>query len=296
MQIECPHCQTSYDIAADAIGPEGRQVRCARCRNVWRAMPQAAMEFAGASAKDADEAGFAAAETSAQDNFDTDAAGVVPDIASPPTAMGDDDPDAWTEAETVPQSRFGRLSAPGAGRFGPAGLAARLGGMAGISRMPVAMRRALRIGLPGLNVILIGLCLGVVFLRADLVRAMPQTAGFFETIGLGVNLRGLVFVNTAIAHESVGGARVMVIEGTVKSVSTKPVELPRLHFGVHDEKGQEIFSWTAALDKPYLRAGEEAPYATRLASPPEQARSVLVRFLTKSDILRAGQRSGKSGS
>src|SRR5208337_1651696 len=40
MIIECPVCTTRYDIKAQ-LPPEGRAVRCAKCGNIWRAMPAA---------------------------------------------------------------------------------------------------------------------------------------------------------------------------------------------------------------------------------------------------------------
>src|SRR5690349_14843812 len=39
MQIVCPNCTTAYDVKPGTIGPEGRSVRCARCRTVWTATP-----------------------------------------------------------------------------------------------------------------------------------------------------------------------------------------------------------------------------------------------------------------
>jgi predicted Zn finger-like uncharacterized protein len=38
MIIECPACNTRYDIKVD-LPPEGRSVRCAKCEHVWRAVP-----------------------------------------------------------------------------------------------------------------------------------------------------------------------------------------------------------------------------------------------------------------
>jgi predicted Zn finger-like uncharacterized protein len=43
MQIHCPKCQTSYDIRADSLGPEGRKVRCIRCESVWFVEPPQAL-------------------------------------------------------------------------------------------------------------------------------------------------------------------------------------------------------------------------------------------------------------
>lgn len=35
MILECPECQTRFSVDADALGSQGRQVRCARCRHEW---------------------------------------------------------------------------------------------------------------------------------------------------------------------------------------------------------------------------------------------------------------------
>src|ERR1700728_1000111 len=37
MLIVCPSCATSYDVEPASLQPNGRQVRCVRCRTVWRA-------------------------------------------------------------------------------------------------------------------------------------------------------------------------------------------------------------------------------------------------------------------
>lgn len=39
MLLVCPSCATSYMIDASALGPEGRKVRCARCKATWFASP-----------------------------------------------------------------------------------------------------------------------------------------------------------------------------------------------------------------------------------------------------------------
>jgi predicted Zn finger-like uncharacterized protein len=51
MLIACPSCATSYDLDAASLRPDGRQVRCARCRTVWRAeLSQAEKLIAAAEA------------------------------------------------------------------------------------------------------------------------------------------------------------------------------------------------------------------------------------------------------
>src|SRR5262245_23598822 len=35
MLITCTNCATSYQVAAASLGPTGRSVRCARCKQMW---------------------------------------------------------------------------------------------------------------------------------------------------------------------------------------------------------------------------------------------------------------------
>lgn len=39
MKITCPDCATAYRVTPAALGPEGRDVKCARCGTRWHAIP-----------------------------------------------------------------------------------------------------------------------------------------------------------------------------------------------------------------------------------------------------------------
>jgi predicted Zn finger-like uncharacterized protein len=49
MLIVCPSCATSYDVEPASLGASGRQVRCVRCRTVWRAELSRAAQLAAAA-------------------------------------------------------------------------------------------------------------------------------------------------------------------------------------------------------------------------------------------------------
>jgi hypothetical protein len=121
--------------------------------------------------------------------------------------------------------------------------------------------------------------------RRDIVRALPQTASFYALIGMPVNLRGLGFdgvVTTAEKHE---GVPILVVEGSIVNDAVKTVEVPRLKFIIRNAARQEIYSWTAVPSTSAVAPGESISFSTRLASPPADGRDVLVRFVSRRDMI-----------
>ncbi|GAA0582025.1 DUF3426 domain-containing protein [Rhizomicrobium electricum] len=45
MILTCPACETRYEVDAAKFPPQGRNVRCARCSNVWHAMGEPVSAF-----------------------------------------------------------------------------------------------------------------------------------------------------------------------------------------------------------------------------------------------------------
>ncbi len=125
--------------------------------------------------------------------------------------------------------------------------------------------------------------------RGDIVRALPQTASFYATIGLPVNLRGLAFEDVVTTTEHHEGVPILVVEGNIVNDIHKIVDVPRLKFVVRNAARQEIYSWTAVPSRPLLPPGEAMGFRTRLASPPPDARDIILRFVTRRDLV-AGTR------
>ena len=42
MQLICPHCAATYQVPDDAIGPNGRKIRCRACETSWQEPPRRA--------------------------------------------------------------------------------------------------------------------------------------------------------------------------------------------------------------------------------------------------------------
>jgi hypothetical protein len=120
--------------------------------------------------------------------------------------------------------------------------------------------------------------------RTDVVRLLPQTATFYQLVGLNVNLRGLSFKDVKITRETVEGKPVLVVEGVIVGETHKTFEIPRLRFSVIDAQGAEVYAWNAVLEQQMLKPGETAWFKSRLASPPPEGRHIDVRFFNKHDV------------
>jgi predicted Zn finger-like uncharacterized protein len=283
MHIVCPHCTTSYAIDLATLGAAGRTVRCSRCKEVWLARPEDAVEIAAPVPAMA-EAGRqdAAAEWDALAREDSGQEQETPVIDSPPLS-GD-----WPDAEGA--SAEGEADWPSMARHDAQDAeAARPRRLSRLQKFlgPVARLRVpgkSSISLPTACAAMGALVLALVIWRVDVVRLLPQTAGFYKMFGLEVNLRGLMFKDVKITSETVEGKPVLVIEGIIVGEASKPVELPRLRFSVRDAQGTEIYAWNAVLEQPILRPGEKALFKSRLASPPPEGRNIDVRFFSKHDL------------
>jgi predicted Zn finger-like uncharacterized protein len=280
MHIICPHCTTSYAIDLATLGAAGRTVRCSRCKEVWLARPEDAVDMAARALAMADAdtpaADDAAAEWEAMTREDDAQQQQIPVVDSPsisadsadggasdwPSVARDDMQDAEAAAPQR-QSWFRKLL-----------------------KRPASPRASGKplIGLPTACAAMGALVLALMIWRVDVVRLLPQTALFYNMVGFDVNLRGLMFKDVKITTETVEGQPVLVIEGVITGEARKPVELPRLRFSVRDEQGAEIYAWNAVLEQPVLKPGERAWFKSRLASPPPEGRNIDIRFFSKRDI------------
>lgn len=276
--IVCPNCTTSYDVDPAKLGPNGRTVRCSRCKESWLALPVDEMSMAMAA-----ETGPDAVTGHAEDEQDWQTSGApVIDSPSISTAIdaGEDRgldvrPD-WRamDEEPKPASRIGLLLA-----------ALKIPvNLPPLPRVPVPQFMKHYWTLPAACAGMAALAIALVVWRADVVRLMPQTAAFFKMAGLEVNLRGLKIENVKVTSETVDGKPVLVIEGFIAEAARKPAQLPRLRFVVHDEKGVEIYAWNSVIEQTALQPGERVPFRSRLASPPAEVRTIAVRFFNRRDI------------
>jgi predicted Zn finger-like uncharacterized protein len=306
MLISCQNCATSYQVDPSSLGATGRSVRCARCKRVWfAANPAGFTQIA-----EADRADLAAVSGTSAIADPAESPPLADDTAAMPEAEWAATPELPPEGADAPPSRSGAddylplSQQPLPIVAGPALAPMQQGDaetavddrVVGEDIETVALRRAKEeasrwpwrwpLGTwPSAVLALIALNAALISGRAEVVRWAPQTASLYAAIGLPVNLRGLVFANVTSQKEIQDGVQVLMVEGTIMSTGSRATEVPRLRFGLRNDAGQEIYSWTALPDRKALGAGETLAFRSRLATPPPEGRDIVVRFFNRRDLV-----------
>ena len=326
MLIVCPNCATSYDVDVASLRPDGRRVRCVRCRTIWHAeLPHNEKLIAAAEAlAPVRRAVEAVAEAAARKrrsppslrrsnstprraprpNLRRRPSPIRPSFLRHPPAEEAAEFPAWPRS---PRSKWNRRrSRPPKPRANSRPSTSRRTPHAPPSAEPLedietiaarrypreAKRKRWRWPLSQLQSGILALIVAnaiVIGWRGDFVRAMPQTASFYALIGLPVNIRGLDFDSLGTTTEQHEGVPILVVGGNIVNDTGKTVTVPHLRFAVRNAARQEIYSWTAVPPRALLPPGEAVAFHTRLASPPPDSHDVLVRFVNRNDIL-AGAR------
>ncbi len=327
MLIVCPTCATSYNLEPASLGPNGRQVRCVRCRTVWHAelshrdkllaaadalgpvrrVVEAATQAVAQEQYSAPrEEGFAEAAgdaewshhpADAEPAYDRDEADIVQPAAGI-AAENEGIESVEAEAPSIVPVDLDEGQPPIEVVEDRSGVEDGVEPHHDIEtiaarRFQTRSRRLKRVWpLSRLQTAILALLLidsMIVAWRTDFVRAMPQTASFYALMDLPVNLRSLEFADIATSTEQHDGVPILVVEGNIVNTAQKIVDVPRLKFALRNAARQEIYSWTAVPSRTMLPPGEAVSFRTRLASPPPDGHDVLVHFVTRRDIV-AGER------
>jgi len=311
MLIVCPNCGTSYMVDPAALGSGGRTVRCARCKTTWFAgwekqtpnlnafvdgvIAEAEAQATPDSAQAPSPEPPAAAAPPAADDFGSEPAEPTtaePEAAGAPTEADDAGPptEAPVAVEEAPSLVPPLEHEPLPDAEATDGDSDDIESYAARRQRLQSRRKQARRSSRWTAVVLVLFAVNVALIgaRNEVVRYLPQTASLFAAIGLPVNLRHLTFENVQISKELQDGVSVLVVKGEIVSTADKPVTVPRLRFAARDAAGQEIYVWTALPSRSILGSGERLAFSSRLASPPAEAKNVLVRFFNAQDAAAAG--------
>lgn len=116
------------------------------------------------------------------------------------------------------------------------------------------------------------------FQRISVVRALSGTASTYESIGLPVNVRGLEFKKVKYSWETSAGRPVLEVFGDIVNVTSKPMKVPTVVFGLRTKEKVEVYQWAADVRSELLPPGKSTAFTAQIPSPPKSIRDVQVRF------------------
>ena len=116
------------------------------------------------------------------------------------------------------------------------------------------------------------------------VRAAPAAVRAYAALGKEINIYGIDLRRIEMQHMVVDGARVLAVKGEIVNISGGERKIPWLRFGLRDDAHAEVYSWTLDSGARPLKAGEVTNFVTRVASPPETAKHLQIRFAHADEI------------
>ena len=229
MILTCPECATRYLAKEGSIGPNGRTVRCSKCKTTWFV------------ASDLDELAL-------KDNQ-------IEIITAASAAGGNkvEDEEVIRKEPVVAEIKLGahvdirdRADSKRRGR--------RIKTVALIWLIPL---------------IIISVVIGLAYIsRKEIVNKWPKTATLYKQLGIDVSLTGLVIEDPIIRHSIIENKSVLVVNSAIRNISSKTQNIPLIKLSLHDVSGQELSSWSVDIDVQSIDKNDRIPFVSEYANPP----------------------------
>ena len=101
------------------------------------------------------------------------------------------------------------------------------------------------------------------------VRALAASAARPLAEALDPSAPALKFGEVAARRANVDGRTILYIEGALHNSGAAAAKSPSLRIALIGDDGRPLYAWKAKPVAPEIRAGADAPFQTRLLSPPE---------------------------
>ncbi len=241
MILTCPNCATRYSTTAEAIGSNGRTVRCSTCETTW----------------------FVTAEPDILD---------LQQQEHEEQKIIDTPVDAFEDREDD-NRQFGHGSDPALGAH------VQIRDMADQRRRNRSLMGVSFVWFVTIS-LLAAVVFYAFNNRQSIVENYPGMATIYKMFGLEVNELGLVFDDATIRRLPIDGVETLVINGHIINITEEKRAIPMLELSIENNAEEILASWVIEPPQAELAAKERIAYSSEYQNPPVDGELVTYRFLS----------------
>lgn len=279
MIITCPDCHTKYRTSAESIGPNGRTVRCANCATTWFVpSEEAELSFDKLALADIEREQSSAVQE--EQHVTSQIKTGLTSQSKIKAAMAREGLKA-DDSEAVKSDWQGKTDTVESLRGAHSDMRAR-------AEKKKARRRFWNVTMIWLiPLVLIGTAVFLAYAyRQDIVDKFPKSASLYKAVGVEVSAPGLTLTPPSTRYAEIDGKPVLIIEGTVRNISSEPKTIPLVALSLHNSSGEQLAAWNVEVEAARLEAGERAEYISQFPNPPIDAQGLQSRFADELEITR----------
>lgn len=244
MILTCPECATRFSIDSEAIGPNGRTVRCSQCETTW----------------------FASADPDILSLNEIQNTPIIEDVIE----EIDSDPDI--SSQLVENEAEQSVSATAQTPHGE---------IRDKAERKKVRRRLFGVGmiwLTTLGVLAVAATLAILF-RAQIVEQFPGTRALYSAVGIEASETGLVIQFTSTEYGDVDGRPVLIVNGEIKNLDLQARDVPLVQINFQNDNNETVANWVIEPPKSILEKGELQKFSSQYPNPPIDATKLVPVFV-----------------
>lgn len=284
MLIYCPKCKTGYEIEADVVPEQGRRLRCAVCKKVFKCMPEDLIdgsklrtaEFTEEEKKHLDEQGHLQDDVvedspvkNTEENWEEEVVGAkktLDDLASDNQYVKDIFQRLSVETENLFEADKNEDSR---------------------HKVWYRIKKALGIVNPKnllyyLYAILIFLALFLYYARYEVVRTLPQMAQIYQSLGIEAIVpgEGLEFQNVVRREFEDDYVPKIEVKGFIANKMDVSIDIPKIKVELLDKDGKVIQSEIFDSVIPLVTAKAKVPFSHVISRPSPLSKYIYLTFIS----------------
>lgn len=249
MILTCPECATRFSIESDAIGPNGRTVRCSQCSETWFASADPDILSLN-EIQNTQSINEQSVESEQNDDYRSE---IAKDDQSADVGIADSAPHAEVRNKAERKKVRRRL-------------------------MGVLM-----IWLTTLAILIVAATIAYLF-RAQIVEKFPSTRPLYDVFGVEATVNGLIIHDIRTEFGEVDGTPVLFINGEIKNYDLQSRDVPLVQINFKNDNGEILANWVIEPPKSRLKKGERQQFSSQYPNPPIDATKLVPVFVDETAI------------